>query len=171
VRVFGCDMRAPCAQVGGKRPTLGGPTVGSFPIWLAALPPQGSIMGRAHILVVEDAFVVARRLQLSLERAGFSVETARNGREALQKSQRRQYDLVITDERMPLMSGRELCQALRTDPRYAATPMIFLTANPAELDIDELQGELSVAAVLEKPFRPEAVLHLIETELLEARVK
>lgn len=126
-------------------------------------------MGRAHILVVEDSFAVARRLQLSLERSGFSVEIARNGREAWLKAQRKQFDLVMTDERMPVMSGRDLCRELRQDDRYAGTPIIFLTANPDELNRDELHGELRVSAICEKPFRPEAILHLIENALLEAR--
>ncbi len=126
-------------------------------------------MSRAHILIVEDSFVVARRLQLSLERAGFSVDTARNGREACTKSQRKQFDVVVTDERMPIMSGRELCHTLRADSRYADTPIIFLTANPDDLDTDELHGELGVVAIFEKPFHPEAILHLIENEVLAAR--
>jgi len=128
-------------------------------------------MGRAHILVVEDSFAVARRLQLSLERSGFSVETARNGREAHTKALRKFFDLILTDERMPIMSGRELCRVLREEERYKATPIIFLTADPTELDRDELFGELRVSAVCEKPFRPEAILHLIENALLDARTR
>ncbi len=126
-------------------------------------------MGRANILVVEDSFVVARRLQLSLERAGFSVETARNGREALTKAKRKQFDLIVTDERMPIMSGRQLCRELRKDARYAHISIIFLTANPAELDADELRDELGVSNVVEKPFHPEAILHLVENAVLDAR--
>lgn len=126
-------------------------------------------MSRANILVVEDAFVVARRLQLSLERAGFRVDTARNGREALEKSRRKQFDLVVTDEKMPVMSGRELCRELRHDARYVRTPILFLTANPGALDAEELSGELNVSTIFEKPFRPEAILHWIENELVAAR--
>lgn len=126
-------------------------------------------MGRASILVVEDSFVVARRLQLSLERAGFSVEIARNGREARTRAQRKQFDLVVTDERMPVMSGREFCRELRKDARYERTPIIFLTANPGELDMDEMSGELGIATVFEKPFHPEEILHIVENELMTAR--
>jgi two-component system chemotaxis response regulator CheY len=106
---------------------------------------------------------------LSLERAGFCVDTARNGREAWTKAQRKAFDLVVTDEKMPVMSGRELCRQLRKDDRYTQTPIIFLTANPADLDAQELDQVLSVSAVFEKPFRPEAILHQIENELLSAR--
>jgi two-component system chemotaxis response regulator CheY len=126
-------------------------------------------IARANILIVEDSFVVARRLQLSLERSGFCVDIARNGREACTKAQRKAFDLVVTDEKMPVMSGRELCRQLRQDDRYTQTPIIFLTANPNDLDPQELDQALSVSAVFEKPFRPEAIVHLIENELLSAR--
>ncbi len=85
------------------------------------------------------------------------------------KAQRKTFDLIVTDEKMPIMSGRELCRQLRQDERYARVPIIFLTANPDELDADELNRLLSVSAVFEKPFRPEAIVRLVENELVLAR--
>jgi len=126
-------------------------------------------MGRGNILVVEDSFVVAKRLQLSLGRAGFTIETARNGQEACVKARKKNFDVVVTDERMPVMSGREFCKQLRSDRRYERTPIIFLTANPDQLDAEQMKSELGVSAIFEKPFHPEAILHFIEHELLAAR--
>ncbi len=94
---------------------------------------------------------------------------ARNGRDACTKAQRKQFDFVVTDEKMPVMSGREFCRQLRKSRRYVDTPIIFLTASPADLDADELNHELRVSAVFEKPFHPETIVHLIENELQTAR--
>jgi two-component system chemotaxis response regulator CheY len=130
---------------------------------------EETAMGRGNILVVEDSFAVARRLQLSLQRAGFTVEIARNGRDALIKARKKRFDVIVTDECMPVMSGRQLCHELREDRRYSRAPIVFLTANPRALDTEEMMQQLSVAAVFEKPFHPEAILHLIENELLAVR--
>ena len=70
---------------------------------------------------------------------------------------------------MPVMSGQELCRQLRNDDRYAETPIIFLTAAPSELNTVELRRDLHVSAIFEKPFRPEAILHFIENQLIDAR--
>ena len=84
---------------------------------------------RANVLVVEDSLAAAKRLQISLQQAGMAVEIARNGRDAWEKTRRKQFDLVITDEQMPIMSGRQLCQHLRADDRYAQTPINLLDSD------------------------------------------
>ena len=120
---------------------------------------------RAKVLVVEDSLAVAKRLQISLERVGFLVETARNGREAVSMALKKKYDVVITDEQMPIMSGREFCRRLRSDSHYQHTPVIFLTAKDSDLNANELRDELGVRIVFGKPFNPSAITHVIEKEL------
>jgi len=109
---------------------------------------------RAKILVVDDSLAAATRLKCGLEQAGFSVEIARDGSKAWDKAQRKKFDLVVTDEQMPNMSGRELCQQLRGDTRYAHTPIIFLTASRFGVDAEELGDDLNVVATFTKPFHP-----------------
>ena len=120
---------------------------------------------RANILVVEDSLAAAKRLEASLDRAGFLVEVARNGREALKQMQRRPFDLVITDEQMPVMSGRELCRQLRADNRYEDVPIIFLTAENFENDSDGIEGDLRVSGVFHKPFNPTTLVRAVEAAL------
>jgi CheY-like chemotaxis protein len=119
---------------------------------------------RANILVVEDSLAAAKRLQSSLERAGFFVDIARDGGEAWKKTQRMQFDFVVTDEQMPVMSGREFCRQLRQDHRYEHVPIIFLTASKSKLDPRELSEDLGVVAVFEKPFSPELITNLIDNQ-------
>ena len=121
-----------------------------------------------RILVVEDALAVKKRLSLALKSAGFLIDTATNGKEAWEKSRREQFDFIITDEQMPIMSGRELCRRLRSDERYAQTPIIFLTAGRQKLDSKELMESLEVSAIFDKPFNPQLIVHFIEARLLNA---
>jgi CheY-like chemotaxis protein len=124
-----------------------------------------SDVAKARILIAEDSLAAARVLQFRLESAGLSVDAARNGREALEKALRTQFDLVVTDEQMPSMSGRELCRELRSIERYARTPIILLTAKRFELDLNELKRDLGICAVFGKPFSPESLLRTIEGQL------
>ena len=124
---------------------------------------------KANILVVDDSLAAAKRLQFSLEDAGFSVEIARNGYQAWQMAQRTQFDVVLTDEQMPVMSGRELCQQLRSDERYAHTPVIFLTGKRFGDDAEELDEDLHVSATFGKPFYPQSLVHAVEAQLSAVR--
>lgn len=114
------------------------------------------------ILVAEDNLALASVVKFNLERAGFNVTVAQNGREAWDFSQNDQFDLVLTDHQMPELTGVELCQRLREDERYARTPVIMLTAKGLELDLARLRDELGVAAAFPKPFSPIEIIAAIE---------
>ncbi len=122
----------------------------------------------ARVLVVEDSLAVAKRLESCLQQAGYHVEHARNGRDALALADRKHFDLVITDEQMPMMSGRELCRALREHPWYGETPIIFLTA-AEHFGEDPTDQALRITAVFGKPFVPASVVRTAEIELNASR--
>lgn len=81
---------------------------------------------RAAVLVVDD--IEAKRYLLGswLRRAGYSVLEAATGREAL--AQARDADLVLLDIRLPDISGIEVCERIKADPRTAATPVVQVSA-------------------------------------------
>jgi two-component system chemotaxis sensor kinase CheA len=82
----------------------------------------------AHVLVVDDALTV-RELQRSiLVRAGYSVQTASSGEEALVHLAQEPADLVLTDYEMPGMDGFALTAAIRAQPRLASLPVIVMTS-------------------------------------------
>ncbi len=83
----------------------------------------------AKVLVVEDSFMV-RELQRSiLEAAGYRVDTAEDGRDALaQLLADHEIALVLTDVQMPEMDGLELTRAIRATPTCASTPVVILTS-------------------------------------------
>lgn len=87
------------------------------------------------VLVVEDSFTV-RELQRSiLESAGYRVETAHDGRQALERlALDREIELVVTDVEMPEMDGLSLTRAIRSDPSRASMPVVIVTSRSSDED-------------------------------------
>jgi CheY-like chemotaxis protein len=121
------------------------------------------------VLVAEDNPALAGVVRYNLQRAGFDVTVARNGSEALEAAGRTSYDVVITDQQMPELTGTELCAALRRREEYRETPIIMLTAKGLELDIEGLRQRLGVWAALPKPFSPAELIGLVEECVEEQR--
>lgn len=82
----------------------------------------------ARILLVEDSPTQSAILRRLLEAEGWQVEDARNGAEAYCLALEGSYDLVLSDYRMPLLDGFQLCRLLKDLPRYAHRPILLLTA-------------------------------------------
>lgn len=119
-----------------------------------------------HILVVEDNDDIRNMLAEQLSRY-FFIDTAQNGKEALDMVRNSKYDLVITDIMMPVMDGMELCKILKQDTDLSSTPIVFITAkNDLESKIKGLQ--LGAEAYIDKPF---SIKYLSQTvkSLLENR--
>ena len=81
-----------------------------------------------QILLVDDEAVVRRVLRVALEKAGFAVETASNGEEALTSLRERSPDVLITDIEMPRMDGRTLCETLHAEQPERSFPIFVLTS-------------------------------------------
>jgi CheY-like chemotaxis protein len=89
--------------------------------------------------------------RLSLKRAGFSVVTANNGREAIDKVGEAQPDVILLDWMMPEMDGFETCKHLKADPVTQAIPIIFLTAKVQETELSKAMA-LGAVGCIGKPF-------------------
>ena len=75
------------------------------------------------------------------------------------------FDLVLADEQMPRMSGRQLCRRLREDPKYAETPIIFVTSKQFEIESEIVQSFGSATTVIGKPFSPSKLVKAVEATL------
>jgi CheY-like chemotaxis protein len=92
----------------------------------------------ATVLVVEDSRTQALEIQLLLEDAGFTVELASHGREALDLLRRSAPDVVLTDLDMPAMNGLQLVEAARRE--FPAVPVVLMTAlGSEEIAVEALQ--------------------------------
>ena len=107
-----------------------------------------------RLLIAEDNPALAGVIGFNLQRVGYEVTIACNGQEAWEFAQSAGFDLVVTDQQMPLMTGVELIERLRAKAEYASVPMIMLTAKGLELDLVQLREELGIEVVMAKPFSP-----------------
>jgi DNA-binding response OmpR family regulator len=88
-----------------------------------------------YILAVDDDEPVLRSVKRVLESAGFTVNTASNGQEALNMIAHERPDLVVLDIIMPGIDGLEVCRRIRADPYIAKLPILFLTAKGRPTDV------------------------------------
>jgi two-component system chemotaxis response regulator CheY len=95
---------------------------------IPAMYPQKNQLD-SKVLIVDDMASTRGLIKDMLRELGFTnVSMARNGREALQKVQDENADLVISDQLMDDMTGTELLEALRKDPKLADIPFIMVSA-------------------------------------------
>ncbi|MDP6719749.1 MAG: response regulator [Pirellulaceae bacterium] len=120
---------------------------------------------RKNILVVDDSPVPAQIVATVLRNVGYEVSIAHDGQKAWRKVQEQQFDLVLSDEQMPFMSGSELCRRLRTDERYSKIPFVLFTAKRWTTNIDRLAEELDIAATIYKAFRPTELADTVKSVL------
>ena len=101
------------------------------------------------IVIAEDEFLIAEVLAVMLEEAGYEVATALHGMQALALVREKRPSLVITDFRMPVMTGLELAQAMRADEELSHIPVILVSG--AQASIGRAHPDL-FDAVLDKPY-------------------
>src|SRR6266404_1299590 len=106
-----------------------------------------------RILVVDDEPDLLELVRVNLTQAGFEVETAETGRQALERARRAAPDLLILDLMLPDLSGAEVCRHLRSDSSLGEIPIIMLTARADE--VDRVVGlEIGADDYVTKPFSP-----------------
>src|SRR5690606_1619037 len=84
------------------------------------------------ILVVDDEQDIRELIAYNLNKEGYQVFTASNGKQAIQKAKEVNPDLIILDVMMPVMDGIEACRVMRAMPEFKHTFMVFLTARGEE---------------------------------------
>jgi CheY-like chemotaxis protein len=124
-----------------------------------------------RVLVAEDNPSFAHVISFVLRKAGFEMTLARNGNEAWENAQDGDFDIIVLDNKMPGMTGVELCQRLRSLPRHYETPIVMVTSCQLDLDVERLERQFHVAAVLPKPYSPRELIRTIERFLLPDRAR
>lgn len=113
------------------------------------------------ILAVDDSASMRQMVSFTLKGAGYEVEQATDGVEALALAKSAQFDLVLSDVNMPNMDGLTLTKELRTLPAYKFTPILVLTT---EAGSDKKQEGKSAGATgwIVKPFNPDQLLSTVK---------
>src|ERR671938_734488 len=116
------------------------------------------------VLIADDEKNIVQLTRMYLANEGFTVESAANGREALDKVRQVKPDLVILDLMMPDVDGWEVCRRLRKE---GDIPIIMLTAR--DDDVDKIVGlELGADDYVTKPFNPRELVARIKSILRRA---
>ena len=111
-----------------------------------------------RVLLVEDSAAMRSFVGSVLEAAGnYIVDEVKDGFDALRLVARADHQLVITDINMPDINGLELIHAIRKQARHSRTPLVVITTNDRDRDVERAL-KLGASAVLTKPFRPEDLL-------------
>jgi len=112
------------------------------------------------VLTIDDSPSIRQMVAFTLKNSGYEVTEAADGRDGLAKAKTRRFDLVLTDQNMPIMDGLTLIRSLRTMPEYKATPILMLTTESS----DAMKSEGRAAGAtgwLVKPFDPGKLVDVV----------
>lgn len=124
-------------------------------------------MGRIAILVVDDEAVIREGLQRTLDGERFAVETCRSGHAAIELLQEKDYDLIITDLKMPGMNGIEVLKAVKG--LQPDVPVIMITGY-ATVDTAVEAMKNGATDYISKPFTPEQIMEKIDKSIEQRAV-
>jgi DNA-binding response OmpR family regulator len=118
----------------------------------------------ARILAVDDSPTILEMIKAILEAGGYSVLTASDGAEALERARAEKPDLILLDVMLPKLDGYRVCRLLKFDQNYKHIPIIMLTAKTEE---QSMATGLRTGAdqYLTKPIEPETLLAAVAEEL------
>jgi two-component system, chemotaxis family, chemotaxis protein CheY len=113
-----------------------------------------------RIMTVDDSASMRQMVAFTLERAGFEVVVAVDGKDALAKLDGSEIHLFLTDLNMPNMDGIELTRQLRSLPAYKFVPIVLLTTESTAEKKQEGKAAGATGWIV-KPFEPEKLLAVV----------
>ena len=123
-------------------------------------------MNKKKILFVDDEQDILRVVTVTLEKYGYEILTAVDGKEGLERAANDKPDVILLDKAMPIMDGREMLQRLRSAPDLKDIPVIMLTARCDPQDITAVRP-YNVSSYVTKPFDPTDLSNRIKDALAE----
>ena len=113
------------------------------------------------ILAVDDSASMRQMVVFTLRSAGYGVVEAIDGQGALEKTAKRDFDLVLTDQNMPRLDGIGLTRRLRAQPKFKDTPILILTTESTS-QMKQAGRDAGATGWLVKPFDPVKLLEVIQ---------
>lgn len=116
--------------------------------------PNNEVRTTPLVLIADDRASSRELLRLVLERAGYAVAEAEDGQEAVDRARELNPDLILLDLQMPRLDGYGVLAELRREERFAALPILALTASAMRGDREKILGA-GFTDYLAKPAGPE----------------
>jgi len=113
------------------------------------------------ILAVDDSASMRQMVSFTLKSAGYNVVEAVDGQDAYEKTNGRDFDLVLTDQNMPRMDGISLTKKLRDNPKFKTTPILILTTESSD-QMKQAGRSAGATGWLVKPFDPAKLIEVIK---------
>jgi len=114
----------------------------------------------AKILSVDDSKVIRDLVEAVLIENGHQVVTANDGSEGLAAARAQQFDLILSDINMPVMTGISMINKVRIIPGYEHTPIIMLTTESSDFKKSKAKS-MGATGWLQKPFDPERLMKAV----------
>jgi CheY-like chemotaxis protein len=122
---------------------------------------------KARIMVVDDEEMILLLVSEILKHEGFSVTTAKSGMECMDRLEHEKPDLLILDVMMNRITGLDVAEAVRLDPRLRDVKIIFLTVVKSTEIKPELLGRLGVSDYITKPFNNSDLIRRVKWALMK----
>lgn len=119
-------------------------------------------MNTINILIADDEPYITRVLKLVLQKEGFNVTCVNNGQQALEYYSQNRTDLIITDVKMPRMTGNELVGAIRETNSDSETPIVVMTSTLENENRDWLEGVTNLTFI-GKPVSPRELIKVVKS--------
>jgi len=120
-----------------------------------------------RILGVDDSLTIRKALELVLKPAGYNLELAASGAEALEKAKEFKPEIMLLDFILPDMRGTEVCKLLSSDPETAQIPIVLISAKGAEIR-QAYEDVGNVVSYVTKPFSPDDLTWVVAEIIAQA---
>jgi CheY-like chemotaxis protein len=162
-----------CSVIGGvAAERISSPLLAAVAESASATPREGVVEGARHSVLLAENDPTNREIaEAYLNRLGYYVETVGNGREAVEKTQQKNYDLILMDCQMPIMDGYEATAEIRRNEQPSRhTPIVALTANAMQGEAEKC-FEAGMDSYIAKPVKLKTLKEVLERTLAAAEQK
>jgi len=136
--------------------------------WVYLYFKKRGYLVKRTILIVEDEPSIVTLIKYNLEKTGFLTDVSYNGEEAIEKTKKNEYDLIVLDLMLPKMDGTEVCKTVRKSNNNV--PILMLTAKDDEYN--RIHGlEMGADDYLTKPFSPKELVARINAILRRTNIQ
>ena len=118
-------------------------------------------MAMKRILTVDDSSSVRQMVNFTLQKTGYNVSEAVDGKDGLDKITREKFDLIITDLNMPNVDGIQLIASVRKLPRYAFVPILMLSTE-SQAEKKDAGRKAGATGWIVKPFNADQLVAVVQ---------